>query len=226
MRLAVVESGDLAGEVLSFAARNQSHSVVSLQTVEQLLAPLPFSPAAVAVFEAPAAELHPGRLADIRQALPDAAVVVVSQRASTVDRTPLLRAGAHDVVGSPVNPFDLLLKLSTWSARAGAEEASELKVELSDLVVDAERYRASKNGKPLSLTPLELRILYCLAAHSPNLTPAERILSFGWGILEDPDTSLIRTHICHLRRKLEKAGGNSFVIKSKHTLGYTLVMGT
>ncbi|MCK9518955.1 MAG: response regulator transcription factor [Dehalococcoidia bacterium] len=224
MRLAVVESGDLAGEVLSFAARNQSHSVVSLQSIEQLMAPLPFSPAAVAVFEPPARPVEPAHLANIRTALPEAAVVVVSHTASSGDRTRLLRAGAHDVLSSPVNPFDLLLKLSTWSERPGASEASELRVELSDLVVDAERYRASKNGKALSLTPLELRILYCLAAHSPNLTPAERLLSFGWGMLEDPDTSLIRTHICHLRRKLEKAGGKAFVIKSKHTLGYTLVI--
>jgi DNA-binding response OmpR family regulator len=224
MRLAVVESGDLAGEVFSFAARNQSHSVVSLRNVDELLKPLPFAPAAIAWFEPNAARLAPVQLADIRKTLPEAAVVVVSQGASAEARTELLRAGAYDVVDAPVNPFELLLKLSTWSARSGGDESTELKVELADLVVDAERYRASKNGKQLSLTPLELRILYCLAAHSPNLTPAERLLSFGWGILEDPDTSLIRTHICHIRRKLEKAGGVPFAIKSKHTLGYSLAM--
>jgi len=224
MRLAVVESGDMAAEVFSFAARNQSHSVVQLRSIDQLLQPLPFSPAAVAVFDSGRPVIDARTIATVRQALPEAAMVVVSQADSFEHRAQLLRAGAHDVVRQPVDPFELLLKLSVWSARSNADESSELKVELSDLMVDAERYRATKNGQPLNLTPLELRILYCLAAHSPNLTPAERLLSFGWGMLEDPDTSLIRTHVCHIRRKLEKAGGKAFSIKSKHTLGYILTI--
>ncbi len=224
MRLAVVESGDMAAELFSFAARNQSHSVVSLRSPEELLKPLPFPPAAVALFDSGKGGIDANTVASVRKALPEAAMVVVSPSRSPEQRTELLRAGAFDVVGQPVDPFELLLKLSTWSARSGPEDASELRVELSDLMVDAERYRATKNGQPLNLTPLELRILYCLAAHSPNLTPSERLLSFGWGILEDPDTSLIRTHVCHIRRKLEKAGGKPFTIKSKHTLGYTLTI--
>lgn len=224
MRVAVVESGDLPGELLTFAARRQRHSVVSLRTVDDLRGSLPFVPAAIALVGATGRPATPTDVAAARAALPQAAVVVVAEGLRPGHRADLLRAGAHDVVDSPFDPLELLLKLTAWTRQPAGDEPSELCAELADLLVDAERYRVRKNGRDVTMTPLEVRILYCLAAHSPNLTPAERILSFGWGALEDPDTSLIRTHICHLRRKLEKAGGVRMQIRSKHTLGYTLIV--
>ncbi|MCC7363118.1 MAG: response regulator transcription factor [Dehalococcoidia bacterium] len=225
MRIAVVESGELNGELLTFAARRHHHSVVTLQSAEQLRRPLPFTPSAVALVQPSGQPLAPDEVRTAREALPAATVFVVGDARRAAARAELFRAGAHDVIPAPYDPFELLLRLEAWARPAQPEESAEQRVELHDLVVDAERYRVRKNGQDLAMTPLEVRVLYCLAAHSPNLTPAERLLSFGWGVLEDPDTSLIRTHVCHLRRKLEKAGGVPVKIKSKHTLGYTLLIG-
>ncbi|MFQ5381345.1 MAG: hypothetical protein ACE5EF_06955, partial [Dehalococcoidia bacterium] len=49
MRLAVVDSQPIAGEVLSFAARRRGHQVICLADESRLFDRLPFEPAALII---------------------------------------------------------------------------------------------------------------------------------------------------------------------------------
>ena len=224
MRLAVVESNDLLGELLTFAARRRKASVHSVAHAQDLQSALPFRPRVVAVVQPSGTQPALPDIHLIRDALPSARLVVIADETEPAMRISLLKAGVGDILTRPFDPLEIVLKLEGLATHDADDEDGEPVVEVGDLVVDAQRYRAVKNGQTLRMTPLELRVLYCLAAHSPSLTPAERLLSFGWGSLDDPDTSLIRTHVCHLRRKLEAAGGVHLQIKSNHTLGYTMTI--
>lgn len=222
MRLTVVEESALQGSVLSFAARRRGHTVTSLTQRRELFEALPFEPAAVAIVSDAPEEEVTDTVVRARERFPDSMVVLVTAAEGSSARQRFLRAGAHEVVPAAFDPFEVVLKTETWARNFHEDRGDEKRIRIADLEVDAERYSATKNGVALSMTGLELRILYCLCAHYPSMTPHERFLSFAWGSLHDPDPSLIRTHICHIRKKLQNAGGVPMKIRSKHTLGYEL----
>jgi len=223
MRLAIVDPEPIVGEVLAHAAKRRGHQAVCVADVHRLMSRLPFEPTALIVSLDPSLE-GASDVARIRQRFPDQVLLVTAERPHEIFATSVLRAGADDVVRVPYYPGEVLLKVETTLSRHRVTAESQA-VTVADLIVDLDRYAAEKNDVPITLTKLELRLLYCLCEHSPHLTPLERLLSFGWEDGADPEPSLIKTHMSHIRRKLREAGGRSFDITSRQGLGYTLSVG-
>src|SRR5690606_27912923 len=92
-----------------------------------------------------------------------------------------------------------------------------------DIEVQLEAYYAEKNGVPLRLTRLELRLLDCLVRSEGRLAPRAALLAAAWD-QEDatPNPALLKTHISHLRTKLAEAGGLPVRIESRFGQGYVL----
>jgi DNA-binding response OmpR family regulator len=222
MHLAIIDVDPVASYVLAFAAQRRGHQVVCVGTPSRLTTNLPFEPSVVVYALESGTEAELQSVETMRQVLPDAAIILTGERHLRKTVTPVLERGASDFAISPYNPHDLVIKAENWAnlvARA-AEVESALRV--ADLEVDLNGYTAVKNRQVLTLTKLELRLLYCLLEHHPNLAPIERLLTFGWDILSTPDSSLIKTHMSHLRKKLGDAGGVPFEIQSRQTIGYVI----
>lgn len=158
----------------------------------------------------------------LRETLPNAGIFVVLERPKEPLPSQLLMAGASEIIRAPYNPLEAVILSERWLGNSRPDQVPDDSLRLADLEIALDRYTASKNGVRLNLTKLELRLLYCLSEHSPNLAPTERLLTFGWDTLGDPDAALIKTHISHIRKKLQEAGGIPFDITSRQTLGYTL----
>ncbi|MFN0148713.1 MAG: winged helix-turn-helix domain-containing protein [Dehalococcoidia bacterium] len=226
MKLAIVEADRVLGDVLSFVAKRRGHQALCVTSLDRLLDRLPFEPnviiASLDANDPPA----PGWMAPIIGAYPDADVIVTLERPSDPLPARLIREGVREVVRAPYNPVELVLAAEGWRAtRAKSQSASE-PIRVADLSVALEECRAEKNGATLELTNLELRLLFCLCEHSPRLTPMERLLSFGWQSLDEPSPGLVKTHISHIRRKLEAAGGVPLEIRSRPSVGYALAPGS
>lgn len=220
MKVAIVDSDSASADVLAFASQRRGHQALVLSSVRELSGNLPFEPN-VLILGIGMAE-RPEAVGSVRTAFPSAGLFVVLERPREPLPSALLRAGANDVIRAPFNPNEVVLLAENWLASRSAEAAVDDFMRLADLEIALDRYTATKNGVRLNLTKLELRLLFCLCEHSPYLTPTERLLTFGWDTLGDPDAALIKTHISHIRKKLREAGGVEFDISSRQTLGYTL----
>lgn len=222
MRIAIAEADPAAADLLMFVAQRRGHLPVCVPGIQRLFERLPFEPTAaiVGVHEIDDATLE--ELAKLRRELPAAAILVTTEHPAATARLQAMKCGANDVIASPYNPFEVILRAESWVAARAQSAAPTGGIRLADLEVDLDAFAATKNGNALPLTKLERRLLYCLCQHHPNIAPIDRLLVFGWESLDDPDAALLKTHISHIRKKLRDAGGTPFEIVSQQSVGYAL----
>jgi DNA-binding response OmpR family regulator len=99
------------------------------------------------------------------------------------------------------------------------QPVSELKA--GDLVLDLQSHEARKDGSVVQLTPLEFRLLYMLAMNEGRVIPYDRLVEYAWGY-DGGDSSLLKTHMSHIRSKLGIGANGPGAIRAIPGVGYSL----
>jgi DNA-binding response OmpR family regulator len=145
-----------------------------------------------------------------------------NQRESEIIRG--FAAGADDYVVKPVGAQHLVMRLQAIVKRCNARntELTPRHLVVSPLVIDLDSFDAKYDGQTLSLTRLEFRLLYCLAANLGRVVSTARLIDFGWGLDGEGDVSILKTHFSHIRSKLRQASDVPFEISALAGAGYRL----
>jgi two-component system response regulator CpxR len=153
-------------------------------------------------------------------------VIMLTARGDDVDCVLGLELGADDYLSKPFSPRNLVARVRAVLRRSErASGISGKKLVAGDLALDTASMTVIINGKSLSLTGTEFRLLEALMepvarTHSKEHL-AERVLGRP---LSAYDRS-IDTHISNLRRKLAAHGKTSVEIRNMRGAGYVLVTG-
>jgi DNA-binding response OmpR family regulator len=151
-------------------------------------------------------------------------VIMLTGRDDEEDIVRALRVGADDYVTKPFSAKQLSARMKAVLRRSQADPyrqpISELR--LGDLVLDRPAHQATRSGEPIQLTPLEFRIFYLLAMNVGRVIPYSRLVEYAWGY-DGGDSSLLKTHICHIREKLGLSSGRAGNgIRAVPGVGYSL----
>jgi len=136
-----------------------------------------------------------------------------------------LHLGADDYLTKPFSMKQLTARMKTVLRRCKNDPYRQMAsaLQVGDLTLDLQSHETLKGGEPVQITPLEFRILYMLAMNPNRVIPYSRLVEYAWGF-DEGDANLLKTHVCHIREKLDMPLDGETSIKSVPRVGYKLVV--
>lgn len=146
-------------------------------------------------------------------------IIVVSVRDGERDKIEALDTGADDYLTKPFAIGELLARVRAVLRRNVAGDDAPVVV-ADDLVVDLANTRVTRDGKPISLTPIEWRLVEELVRHRGKLVTHRQLLQKVWGPSYISETNYLRVHFTNIRRKLEVAPSRPRHFITEPGMGY------
>jgi DNA-binding response OmpR family regulator len=157
-----------------------------------------------------------GAASRVDPALP---VIVVSGRASELDRVRGFDRGADDYVAKPFSYRELLARIRAVLRRADIRSGRGT-LRIGELTVDPLSREVRLDGREVVLSAKEFALLYALAADPTRVFTKAQLLEDVWGYATQGATRTLDTHACRIRQKL--AGADRRFVITVRGVGYKL----
>ena len=134
-----------------------------------------------------------------------------------------LEMGADDYLRKPFSPRRLLAHITAVIRRYAysCENGVSPLMTVGPITLDPLRDEVLRDERKVQLTPTESRLLHLLMTHPGQVLTPGVISRRMWGYNDGVDTDLIKTHMYHLRQKVEPDAKRPRSILTVPGRGYT-----
>jgi len=146
-------------------------------------------------------------------------IIMLTARGEEADIVVGLELGADDYLTKPFSPRVLLARMKAVLRRREAESEGgrDAVIRAGNVVINQQRHEAAVDGRALSLTALEMRILATLARSPGRVFTRYQIVEATQGVGVGVTDRSVDVHIVSLRRKL---GEDAALIETVRGVGY------
>jgi len=154
-----------------------------------------------------------------------APIIILTAQHEALDKVLGLELGADDYVTKPYDLRELISRIRSQLRRAYGElsSAEANQIAAGDLLLDLTSGQVFRDGLPVTLTPIEFRLLVYLVRHRGQVLSRAQIVEAVWGHSTDLDSEqAVNVHIRRLREKVEVDSSRPALILTVPGLGYKL----
>jgi two-component system KDP operon response regulator KdpE len=150
-------------------------------------------------------------------------IIVLSARTAEAEKVAAFDHGADDYVTKPFSAGELLARVRAALRRSVRTAEQSETVVLGETTVDLARRAARGANGPVHFTPLEYRILACLARNRGLVVKQDELIREVWGAAHAPDdTRGLRAYVKMIRQKIESDPRRPQYLVTEVGLGYRL----
>ncbi|WOD40529.1 response regulator transcription factor [Nodosilinea sp. E11] len=230
-RILIIDDEDLIRETVALALTDEGYQVVAIES-GQLALDLIF---------AAANDRGPGQtidLAIVDLMLPgvngldicrlmrhhnlDIPILILSAKATEMDRVVGLEVGADDYLAKPFGMRELiarcraLLRRHQWML----SQPDTAVLAYRDIVLYTAEFRVIVGGQEVNLSPKEFRILELFLQNPHRVWSREELIQVVWGVDFVGDRKTVDVHIRWLREKIEADPANPQYVTTLRGFGY------
>jgi two-component system phosphate regulon response regulator PhoB len=132
-------------------------------------------------------------------------IIMLTAKASEIDRVLGLELGANDYLTKPFSPRELVLRIKNLLKKDPTESEQGDTLRVGELVIDIPRHLVTVNRKAVELTATEFKLLTTLMKRRNRVQTREQLLQDVWDYDNIIDTRTVDTHMRRLREKLGRA---------------------
>jgi len=134
-------------------------------------------------------------------------VILLTSRREETDRIRGLSLGADDYLTKPFSPQELSLRVTALLRRLGSPAVSAgSTLSAGPVSVDRSAHRVTLDGRELTLTATEYKLLLTLIERRGRVQTRPQLLETVWEAQPDIQTRTVDMHVQRLRSKLGEAG--------------------
>ncbi|MGD2206301.1 MAG: response regulator transcription factor [Anaerolineae bacterium] len=206
MKALIVDDDRVLADVLAFTLRREGFQITLAYDGEAALQRWTEEQPDLIVLDVNMPRLDGFAVCRRIRAQADTPIILLTVRGEEDDIVHGLELGADDYITKPFSPRQLVARAHAVLRRAGRSVTPAIR-QAGDLTLDPSRreLRIGK-GEPVSLTPLENRLLDYLMLNTGHVLTAEAIITHVWGP-EGGDRDMLRQLVHRLRGKITQAHG-------------------
>ena len=218
-RVAVVDDERSVRELLEVGLTQEGYAVRTAADGQQALALIREWPPDAIVLDVMMPKVDGISLLPMVRKLTEVPVIMLSAKGEVGDRIEGLRSGADDYLSKPFEFAELLARLETALRRPRLAKPQTLR--FSDLSVDLDARRVTRDGRRIDLSMREYDLLVALMRSPNRVFTREQLLDLVWGSDREVGTGTVETYISYLRAKVDSPPRKKLI----HTIrgvGYAL----
>src|SRR5690349_18130927 len=220
-RILVVDDNADIRSLVAELLRRAGHDVVEADNGRAGLRALHSAPADLVVLDVSMPELDGWQTLERIRDLSDVPVLMLTARGTELERVRGLQAGADDYMVKPFGRQELLARVQALLRRAKSSGDVRQESYADDrLAIDFAQRAVSYEGRDVSLTPLEFKLLSAFVRHPRQVLSREQLLELVWGDAYGVSGDQVKLYVGYLRRKLDPDAPDAVPIETVRGFGY------